>query len=76
MGGHRRVSRHSIGGRAIVPPMRLPVMPPLEPMLAKAVTDLPRDGDWLFEPKWDGFRALVFRDGHDLTLQSRDRKPL
>ena len=56
--------------------MRLPVMPPLEPMLAKAVPELPRDGDWLFEPKWDGFRALVFRDGHDLTLQSRDRKPL
>ncbi len=56
--------------------MHLPVMPPLEPMLAKAVTDLPRDGDWLFEPKWDGFRALVFRDRNDLTIQSRDRKPL
>ena len=56
--------------------MRLPVMPPLEPMLAKAVTELPRDGDWLFEPKWDGFRALVFRDGDELTIQSRDRKPL
>lgn len=56
--------------------MHLPVMPPLEPMLAKAVQELPREGDWLFEPKWDGFRALVFRDGTELTLQSRDRKPL
>ena len=53
-------------GDAIVPSMRLPVMPPLEPMLAKAVAELPRDGDWLFEPKWDGFRALVFRDGDEL----------
>lgn len=59
-----------------MPRMRLPVMPPLEPMLAKPVSELPRDGEWLFEPKWDGFRGLVFRDGSELTLQSRDRKPL
>jgi ATP-dependent DNA ligase len=56
--------------------MRLPVMPPVEPMLAKAVPELPPDGDWLFEPKWDGFRALVFRDGDEVYLQSRDLKPL
>jgi ATP-dependent DNA ligase len=56
--------------------MRLPIMPPVEPMLAKAVAELPRDGDWLFEPKWDGFRALVFRDGDEVYLQSRDLKPL
>jgi len=45
-------------------------------MLAKRVSDLPRDGDWIFEPKWDGFRALVFRDGAEILLQSRDSKPL
>jgi len=60
----------------MVPRMRLPLTPPIEPMLAKAVAHLPEDGDWLFEPKWDGFRALVFRDGDEMLLQSRDRKPL
>jgi ATP-dependent DNA ligase len=56
--------------------MDLPVMPPVQPMLAKAVPHLPEQGDWLFEPKWDGFRAIVFRDGAELHLQSRDLKPL
>jgi ATP-dependent DNA ligase len=56
--------------------MPFPLEPPIEPMLARASADLP-DGDaWLFEPKWDGFRALVFRDGDDVFIQSRDRKPL
>jgi ATP-dependent DNA ligase len=45
-------------------------------MLAKRVGALPADEGWIFEPKWDGFRALVFRDGDELFLQSRDRKPL
>jgi ATP-dependent DNA ligase len=56
--------------------MDLPVAPPVEPMLAKAVSDLPEGDEWLYEPKWDGFRALVFRDGDELLIQSRDRKPL
>ena len=56
--------------------MRLPFDPPLEPMLAKAVDSLPADDGWLFEPKWDGFRALVFRDGDEVFIQSRDLKPL
>ena len=56
--------------------MRLPFEPPLEPMLAKATSGLPADDGWLFEPKWDGFRALVFRDGDELYTQSRDLKPL
>src|SRR5512134_4002913 len=56
--------------------MKLPFEPPLAPMLAKAVDDLPRGDDWLFEPKWDGFRTLVFRDGEELLLQSRDLKPM
>ena len=50
--------------------------PPLEPMLAKLTDALPEGEGWLFEPKWDGFRALVFRDGEKVYLQSRDLKPL
>ena len=45
-------------------------------MLAKRVDDLPAGGNWIFEPKWDGFRALVFRDGDEIQIQSRDEKPL
>ena len=56
--------------------MRLPVNPPLLPMLAKRVGELPAGGGWIFEPKWDGFRALVFRDGDEILLQSRDEKSL
>src|SRR4029450_13048482 len=56
--------------------MDLPVNPPVLPMLAKRVADLPDGGDWIFEPKWDGFRVLVFRDGDELLLQSREEKPL
>lgn len=55
--------------------MDLPIMPPVEPMLAKLSRELPR-GDLLYEPKWDGFRCLVFRDGAELVLQSRGRKEL
>src|SRR5262245_44521738 len=56
--------------------MQLPVNPPVLPMLAKRVAALPGGDDWIFEPKWDGFRVLVFRDGDELFLQSRDAKPL
>jgi len=56
--------------------MHLPVQPPIRPMLAKRVTELPRGDGWIYEPKWDGFRTLVFRDGDELLLQSRDEKPL
>ena len=45
-------------------------------MLAKRVDELPAAGAWIFEPKWDGFRALIFRDGDEILLQSRDEKPL
>ncbi|HEX4897207.1 MAG TPA: ATP-dependent DNA ligase, partial [Candidatus Limnocylindrales bacterium] len=54
----------------------LPFAPPLEPMLAKASAGLPEGDGWLYEPKWDGFRAIVFRDGDDVLIQSRDLKPL
>jgi len=56
--------------------MTLPFTPPIEPMLAKAVSGLPDGDGWLFEPKWDGFRAIVFRDGDHVYTQSRDLKPL
>ena len=57
--------------------MDLPVVPPVDPMLAKAAVKVPQDaGCWSYEPKWDGFRAIVFRDGDDVLLQSRNGKPL
>lgn len=62
--------------------MHLPVMPPVRPMLAKAVTGIPDPaehggpGSLSFEPKWDGFRCLVFRDGDEVELTSRNTKPL
>jgi ATP-dependent DNA ligase len=51
------------------------VAPPIEPMLAKLVDDIPSGDAFLFEPKWDGFRAIVFRHGSDLYIQSRDLRP-
>ena len=56
--------------------MPLPLQPPLVPMLAKLQDTLPEGDGWLYEPKWDGFRALVFRDGDDLEVISRDGRPL
>src|SRR5438309_664064 len=56
--------------------MDLSVNPPVLPMLAKRVGELPEGESWIFEPKWDGFRTLVFRDGDEVFLQSRDEKPL
>jgi ATP-dependent DNA ligase len=56
--------------------VKLPFDPPIEPMLAKASDGLPEGDGWLFEPKWDGFRAIVFRDGDETCIQSRDLKPL
>jgi ATP-dependent DNA ligase len=57
--------------------MDLPVMPPVKPMLAKAIHELPPDGDAVmhFEPKWDGFRCIVFRHGDDVELGSRNERP-
>src|SRR5229473_1432227 len=56
--------------------MQLPVNPPVLPMLAKRVSELPEGEGWIFEPKWDGFRALVFRAGDEVLVQSRDEQPL
>lgn len=54
----------------------LPFQAPLEPMLAEAQDDIPRGEGWLYEPKWDGFRALVFREGERVHLCSRNGQPL
>src|SRR3954470_3412899 len=51
-------------------------MPPIQPMLAKSVPTVPTTGGHSFEPKWDGFRCLVFRDGDEVELASRNTKPL
>ena len=53
----------------------LPVVPPLAPMLAKAADALPEGDGWLYEPKWDGFRCVVFRDGDSIELTSRNERP-
>lgn len=56
--------------------MTLPVTPPVSPMLAKLVRELPISDGLFYEPKWDGFRCIVFRDGGDVVLGSRNEKPL
>jgi ATP-dependent DNA ligase len=55
--------------------MDLPVMPPVAPMLAKPVDAIP-DGDYVFEPKWDGFRSIIFRDGDEVEIGSRNERPM
>ncbi|MGQ0574701.1 MAG: ATP-dependent DNA ligase [Pseudonocardia sp.] len=54
--------------------MDLPVMPPVKPMLAKPVADIP--AGQCYEPKWDGFRSIIFRDGDDVEIGSRNEKPM
>jgi ATP-dependent DNA ligase len=54
----------------------LPLEPPLKPQLARSASDLPTGDDWRYEPKWDGFRTVVFRDGDDVQLQSRNGRPM
>jgi ATP-dependent DNA ligase len=55
--------------------MQLPVMPPVAPMLAKSVGAIP-DGNLSYEPKWDGFRSIIFRDGDEVEIGSRNGKPM
>jgi ATP-dependent DNA ligase len=54
----------------------LPLKPPIKPQLAKSSRDLPEGDDWCYEPKWDGFRTIVFRDGDEVHLQSRNGRPM
>src|SRR5204863_7647400 len=61
---------------ASVTVLDLPVNPPVRPMLAKLAHALPPAGDFLYEPKWDGFRGIVFRDGDEIEIGSRNERPL
>ncbi|MBV8160255.1 MAG: ATP-dependent DNA ligase [Acidimicrobiia bacterium] len=56
--------------------MNLPVTPPVKPMLAKLSRDLPEGDGLLYEPKWDGFRCIVFREGDNVELGSRNERPM
>jgi ATP-dependent DNA ligase len=54
----------------------LPLAPPFPPMEAKSVDEIPAGAEWQFEPKWDGFRCVAFRDGDEIHLQSKAGEPL
>jgi ATP-dependent DNA ligase len=56
--------------------MALPLEPPIPPQLARSAKELPDGDGWVYEPKYDGFRTIVFRDGDDVYLQSRNGKPM
>jgi ATP-dependent DNA ligase len=56
--------------------MTLPLKPPIKPQLAKSAKELPEGEGWRYEPKFDGFRTIVFRDGDDVQLQSRNGRPM
>lgn len=55
---------------------KLPLKPPIKPQLARSAKELPEGEEWRYEPKWDGFRTIAFRDGDDVHLQSRGGKPM
>ena len=56
--------------------MALPLQPPLSPMLAKLADEIPDGDEWSYEPKWDGFRGIVFKDGPKIEIMSRDKRTL
>jgi len=56
--------------------VNLPILPPLPPMESRRVRDIPVGPDWAYEPKWDGFRCIAFRDGEHVELQSKSGRPL
>src|SRR3954451_3289534 len=58
------------------PTIDLPIEPPYPPMEAKSVDEIPSGEEWLYEPKWDGFRCLAFRSGNEVLLQSKAGQPL
>jgi len=62
--------------KAEFPKLRLPVQPPFPPQEAKPVKEIPVGTEWQFEPKWDGFRCLAFRDGNQIVMQSKSGQPL
>ena len=74
---HARLARIGLARYAVnMPTSPFAIAPPIEPMLAKLATELPAAGGVLYEPKWDGFRAIVFCGSKDVFIQSRDLRPL
>ena len=69
---HDAIVHRALASRAV----KLPFQPPVAPMLAKLTSGIPEGDNFIFEPKWDGFRAMIFRDGDNVQIQSRDLKPL
>jgi ATP-dependent DNA ligase len=69
-------SHRDDGGEQGPPPDDFAIQPPIEPMLAKLAEEIPADDRFLYEPKWDGFRAIVFRGATGVFIQSRDLRPL
>src|SRR5690606_25590984 len=67
-------TRHKHGPCGRLAAVKLPVMPPVAPMLAKPVRDIP--AGQLYEPKWDGFRSIIFRDGDEVEIGSRKERPM
>jgi ATP-dependent DNA ligase len=84
MASPRKPKRADVGSAAVpaeelnhaFPKLNLPLQPPYPPAEAKSVKDLPRQAGWLYEPKWDGFRCLAFRQGDEVVLQSKAGQPL
>src|SRR5690606_37200766 len=74
--GPRSARRRGSGGACLNGRVHLPVMPPVEPMPARSVPEIPVAEGMTYEPKWDGFRCLIFRDGDDVELASRGGKTL
>jgi ATP-dependent DNA ligase len=72
----RRVSAAPAISSEAFPALDLPIRPPFPPMEAKRVSKVPTGDTWQFEPKWDGFRAVVFRDGDTVVIQSKAGQPL
>ena len=70
------IVRHDLSVDSTCLLLRFRSPPPIEPMLAKLADELPQDEAFLYEPKWDGFRAIVFRGGGEVFIQSRDLRPL
>ena len=76
---HDRVAEAAVPAEEVkqsFPPIDLPIRPPFPPMEAKSVKEIPEGKEWLYEPKWDGFRCLVFRKGDQVLLQSKAGQPL
>ena len=74
-----RVTEAAVAAESLVgayPELSLPIQPPYPPMEAKLVEEIPRGAGWQYEPKWDGFRCLGFRDGKEVALQSKAGQPL